>query len=280
MVDISRIHQILKGSAYKVYTEKILSLMNLSATDYIDRLSLFYPWSKGELLRYGEYLNWSYISENESIEWNDDLIQSYDTKLFFETSNGIYPEVCGLSANKAVPFTKQLITKYKDKWDWTALTDNPSIHWSEELLNEFHDYWAWEMFEFAGNIGLSRSENLPWSIGLIEKFKDKWFWGELSCNPALPWSSNLLELYKDKWEWGSHYGHGGLSMNPSPIVRNLLLTHHIEMIDWEFFCKPFLIPKVAQREPSIEQITVCDVFSIQQDKITFLEELKELSTTV
>lgn len=271
MVDISKIFHSQKGSAPKRCAEELLSLMDMSATDYINKLSLFYPWSKGELYRYGEYLNWLYVSENESIEWNGDLIQSFESQLNFKS---------GLSANKAIPLTFKLIEKYKDKWDWTDLTDNPSIHWTEELLDKFQGFWAWEIFEFAGNIGLSRNENLPWSIGLIEKFKDKWFWGELSSNPALPWSRELLELYKDKWEWGSHYGHWGLSINPSPIVRKLLLTQYSDKIDWEYFCKPFSISKVAQREPSIEQMTVCDVFSIQQDKITFLEEIKELSTKV
>ena len=276
MVDYSKLYQSMKGSA-PIGCVEILSLMNISATDYINKLSLFYPWSKSELYKYGEYLNWSFISENESIEWNEELIQSFDSYLFFSRDNGVYPEVCGLSANKAIPFTKQLIWKYKDKWDWTALTDNPSISWTEKLLDEFKDYWSWEVYEFAGNIGLSRNENLPWSIDLIEKFKDKWFWSELSSNPALPWSMKLLELYMDRWDWSGHYGYSGLSVNPSPIVRKLLLTHYSDQIEWQFFCKPLSLPITSQKQTSIEQLTICDIYSIVQDKKTFLEELKKLS---
>ena len=71
-----------------------------------------------------------------------------------------------------MPWSLELIEKYKDKWSWGSLSNNKTFN-----------------------------KALPWSLELIERFEDCWSWGELSANEALPWSLELIEKYKDKWSW-------------------------------------------------------------------------------
>jgi len=84
---------------------------------------------------------------------------------------------------------------------------------------------------------LSLNTRLPWDEHLIDKFADRWFWGELSSNPSLPWSKELLLKYYDRWTWDRHFGYWGLSINPSPIVKQLLIKYFPDKIDYEYFNK-------------------------------------------
>ena len=99
----------------------------------------------------------------------------------------------GLSSNKSLPWSLELIREFKDKWDWEKLSYNERLPWSLELIREFKDKWDWEK--------LSSNRNLSWTIELIRKFKDKWDWEKLSSNENLPWSIELIREYEDKWIW-------------------------------------------------------------------------------
>ena len=35
------------------------------------------------------------------------------------------------------------IAKFRDRWDWQALSANTSLHWSPEFIAEFQDRWSW-----------------------------------------------------------------------------------------------------------------------------------------
>lgn len=194
-------------------------------TNIIRSLSENYPFNISELRRHQYILNWMYISRNTQIKWSEEIIDEFIDKLSW----------VDLSQNPSIPINKNFFKKFEDRWQWQYLTDNPLIPWSSELLEEYANKWAWEKIEFCGNLGLSLNRYLPWSIELIEKFKDRWFWGELSCNPSLPWSKELILKYKDKWIWGGHYGYCGLSINPSPIVKQLLLEYFPDKIEYEYF---------------------------------------------
>jgi hypothetical protein len=68
-----------------------------------------------------------------------------------------------------------LFEKYKDKlncWNWSS--GNSSLPWSIDLIEKYRDKWDWEW--------LSNNLFLPWSIELIEKYKDKWNWKYDSIN--------------------------------------------------------------------------------------------------
>lgn len=207
--------------------EGIQTLMDLSPQFVLKMICKFYPWQEKQLKQYEDLLSWEFISKNENIIWTEAVINRYSDRLDF----GAW----GLPMNKSMFFNENIIEKYYDKWDWMILTDNPNIPWSLNLIEKYKEEWAWESYEFAGNIGLSSNRYLPWSEELIDKYKDKWFWGELSSNPSLPWSLNLIRKYEDLWTWDAHYGHWGLSLNPSPLVKEIMKVYYPERIDQEYF---------------------------------------------
>lgn len=48
-------------------------------------------------------------------------------------------------------------------------------------------------------------------------------------------------MYKDRWTWDGHHGNWGLSINPSPVVKNLLTQYFPDRIDYGYFDKPICI---------------------------------------
>ena len=89
---------------------------------------------------------------------------------------------------------EELIALYQGRWDWERLSWNESILWSSDLIDSFRDRWDWER--------LSENSSLPWSVALIERFKDQWDWTWLSGNESLPWDEDLIGRFEDQWDWG------------------------------------------------------------------------------
>lgn len=195
----------------------------------ISSISENYAFSFQDLMTYRTILDWKGVSRNIHIPWDDRYIDEFSGLLNFSWD--------GLVMNPSIKITNNFLHKYHDLIEWDYITDNPSIHWNVELLEEFKDDWAWESKEFCGNTGLSLNTKLPWSEYLIDKYADRWFWGELSCNPSLPWSKELLHKYYDRWTWDGHFGLWGLSINPSPVVKELLTRYFPEKIDHKYFNK-------------------------------------------
>src|SRR5690554_365683 len=80
------------------------------------------------------------------------------------------------------PLSEEALDRYSEKLErrqWHLLSQNESLPWSENLIERFKDKWYW-----GDNLirGLSKSEALPWSESFIEKFEDKWDWRSLSFN--------------------------------------------------------------------------------------------------
>lgn len=195
----------------------------------ISSISENYAFSFQDLMTYRTILDWKGVSRNIHIPWDDRYIDEFSGLLNFSWD--------GLAMNPSIKITNNFLHKYHDLIEWDYITDNPSIHWNVELLEEFKDDWAWESKEFCGNTGLSLNTKLPWNEYLIDKYTDRWFWGELSCNPSLPWSKELLNKYYDRWTWDGHFGLWGLSINPSPVVKELLTRYFPEKIDHKYFNK-------------------------------------------
>lgn len=95
-----------------------------------------------------------------------------------------------------------------DNLDWESASLNKSLPWSEELIEKYKDKWEWghkeerEDGSVAYAIGLTSNPSLPWSIELIKKFQDYWFWPDLSYSESVPWSLELIIDFHDKWDWG------------------------------------------------------------------------------
>lgn len=215
------------------------------------------PWSEELIKLYVDSWDWGCLSRNEALPWSLDLIERYldlwdwgggGAKVMAIASNKAMREgrtrevvdilrrrvemigrldisdTSGLSCNRSLPWSLELIKRYEDRWDWWWLSTNEEIPWSSDLIDRYIDRWDW-----GGNLqvrrdwgdpldhrtrarnelhrdgwdmgGLAKNKSLPWSHELIDRYKDRWDWGMLSKNDALPWSVELIERYGDRWNW-------------------------------------------------------------------------------
>lgn len=219
--------------------KKIIELF-LSYPDFFKRsISKNYPLNNVLIEKYQEIWNWSYLSSNkglyydeyliekyaqkwdwailswnEQLPWNNDFIEKYKNKWSWGA----------LSSNSRIQLNADLILKYKDKWDWNYMCVNKSLNWFETLDNYSQNFdfecksvfslflYGAELFPWSEEIilkyynrinwkKLSESKVLPWSEKLIDKFIDKWDWNLISCNNSIPWNSKLFDKYKESLNW-------------------------------------------------------------------------------
>lgn len=132
------------------------------------------------------------INESEQVDQKR-FITELKGKGIFELieSNKEHLDWEGTSLDRSIPWSIELIERYKDKWEWGheetdkdgrttitfGLTSNPKLPWSADLIRKFQDYWYWSY--------LSYSEFVPWSLELINEFEDKWDWSGLVSNQTL-----------------------------------------------------------------------------------------------
>jgi hypothetical protein len=43
-----------------------------------------------------------------------------------------------------LPWSRELLAHYEDRWDWDYLSNNPGLPWSIELLDDYKDRWNWD----------------------------------------------------------------------------------------------------------------------------------------
>ena len=71
-----------------------------------------------------------------------------------------------MSRNKKLPWSFNLIEKYKDRWEWFYLSGNEKLQWNESWIEKFKEKLNWNE--------LGRNANIFWSVELIETYMDKW----------------------------------------------------------------------------------------------------------
>lgn len=133
-----------------------------------------------------------------------------------------------IEKNENIPWTVDLIDRYKEEWSWRSFSNNKSLPWSTDFMTKFRNYMDWDW--------LSESNCLPWSVSLIQEFSGKWDWEKLSQNESLPWSASLLETCKGRWDWQS------LSKNESLPWSVGLIEAFIGKWDWEKLSQNESIP--------------------------------------
>jgi hypothetical protein len=78
------------------------------------------------------HTNWN------TIEWGGEIPQPDGSSIIVQ----------GLSYNSSLPWSKELMEKFIDKWYWTDLSRNPWIPWTLDLLEYFNDYWDWDILQY------------------------------------------------------------------------------------------------------------------------------------
>jgi hypothetical protein len=132
------------------------------------------PWQSENLLEeYALKWDWELLSENNGVAFTEEQLEKYKDLIVWSSNKSSHS--C-ISSNTSLPWSKSLIKKYVERWDWFLLCKNPAIHWSEELIEEFKDYIHWN--------GLQSNPNLPWSLDFIIKHEENLDLNMMSWNDS------------------------------------------------------------------------------------------------
>lgn len=215
------------------------------------------PWSIDFFEKYKDKFDWGWLSGNPNIPWSIELIEKYKNKWQWDYLSSNF------TPNINILWTITTIEKFKDHWNWDRLIRNNNIPWTIDLVEKYK--YKWEKFIFGKNVDwslelidkyqekldweyLSSVDYLPWSIKLIKRYEDKWSWNYLSRNRFLPWSSELLEKFEHYWIWSEFKNNNNI-----PWTFELLRKYennwewkHLTMYDNQIWEKVF-IDKVNEK---------------------------------
>lgn len=230
------------------------------------------PWDIDLLSEFSDSIWWGFLSENENMDWNEDIIDEFSEKwiqtihyLMGRPLQNVTREDSkwgGLSKNPALPWSIPFIDKYLNKWEWSTLSNNEGLPWSVELIDRYKDRWDWSRLSANRGIkwdeelirnyknkvdifSLHGNKNVVWTSDMLDKyFKTvtlKYYWGHIRwigfCeNENIPWTADLLEKYKKYLSWGT------LSDNPSLPWSEGLIKKFLLDWNWESLSRSKAIP--------------------------------------
>lgn len=131
--------------------------------------------------------------------------------------------------SNTVALTSEQLERHKDRLFWSSiepyhvfggLSWNRNLNWSKELLDQFKDRWDWK-FLSGHALGV-----FIWYDGILEDYKDTLDWTLVSSNTGIPWSPELVNHHKDRLDWG------WLSGNQSAMWTKDLILQYAEKLDF------------------------------------------------
>jgi hypothetical protein len=160
--------------------------------------------------------NWSNIINSESLHITSEIIKLLVSKSILNNERWD-----SLSNHQNLDFQQhpQLLTEYKDKWNWGTLIKYWKLDFNDiEMLSEYKDYIEWDL--------LCNSENFLPATEILLKFKQFLNWKIISG--MIVFDINGLRLFKDFLDWES-------------ISQNTSINFTIEMIEefkmyWDYYC--------------------------------------------
>lgn len=196
--------------------EIILFLINHPAY-FLGSISSHYTFTKGQLKKYSDVLDWTKISANENINWEVNILDEFQDYIIWDT----------LTTNPSVFVDKSLLDNFSEKIDWygndnyygDSITANEGIYWDNETIEKYADKINFEK--------LSISTNVDWSETLLDKYIDKWNFTELAHNESIPWSLEMFEKYLDE----SYFFYFGVQTNKSLITFEMVEKYN-HLLDW------------------------------------------------
>ena len=163
--------------------EKVWGWENLSMSHNL-------PWSIELLERFSKKWIWGELSNNPSLPWSSELIDRFSDRWNWQI----------LAHNSGLPCTIKLFEKFyerKNKVEWFRIHYNNHIPWSKEIIEHFQDRWVWS--------SLSRNSGLPLTFELIDEYSNKWDWDSINKNKGIYFEIELIEIYKTK-PWITEHG--------------------------------------------------------------------------
>jgi hypothetical protein len=174
------------------------------------------PWSKEFIFEFEKYLFDPYclISHIAEIPWTEDLIDRYKDRLTW----------CHLSLNEGIDWSEEIIIKYEDFWDWHNLSLNRSISWTPNLLILYKERLDWTY--------LSSHLNLSWTDLLMDSLSAYLSWDKFTNNPYFPWDTTLMKRVEQnlKYHWVN------LSKNSSASGDKVLIESFKDKWNWSLLC--------------------------------------------
>ena len=124
-------------------------------------LSENFAWTETLLEKYCDKVDWEEISSNTNILWTIPMLQKFSKKVDWKRLSGqVYGSVEW--------FTEAHLEEFKDKWDWTLLSNNISLI-TENTIDKFIDYWDWDAL-IDGSHYFKDFDN---AISFFNKYKDR-----------------------------------------------------------------------------------------------------------
>lgn len=175
------------------FSEDLISKLKDKPLDwlYVSRNTTFIPNTKTLSLLKGEILDWNAISKSKNI----DLEILWDYKHYLEWEYITKNESFDISNNV-------LLSKYQDYLDWNYISQSENFNISFNNLKQFKSYLSWKTInsridhnisedlleEFAEVLNwsnVSQSMKIHFTEELIEKYRTKWDWQLLMKNPQV-----------------------------------------------------------------------------------------------
>lgn len=177
----------------------------------INLISLFYPLTKDEILRYKSIPNFdvSYLMKNISVKWDSELLDKVEDKIDWS----------GFWRLKNLKFDLAFFKKYESKIEFRSIYLSKNIEWSNDLLSEYGDRFDWSEW-------LITKEPLS-TIDNLRRFNDKLDWRKVSERINIEFSENIIEEFAEKWDWKK------LSSNRNLPLSVEFIQKHIDQLDFD-----------------------------------------------
>lgn len=196
---------------------------------FIHTICNFYPFKIELIEKYENEWEWNLLIKNENIFWTDELLGKF---IEFLSEN----PVVKINSMFTLPFSKNIIEKYKHELFWAYLSSNEKIEWREEIIDKYKRNWVWGSRENDELAGLSINKKLPWSESFFKKYLKHWDWSDLSRNENFLWNDAIIDKYCDNWNWQN------LSQLKSLPWSDSFIEKYIEKWDWSLLSKNSALP--------------------------------------
>lgn len=110
-------------------------MQKISTDEAWKELSGTYSWSESLLEKYQDKVDWHIVSENPFILWTIPMIQKFKNRIDWDKFS---------RHARTETLTEAFIDAFKDKWNWTELSENSAMELTHELLEKYADKWNWE----------------------------------------------------------------------------------------------------------------------------------------
>lgn len=206
--------------------DKTLDFLFKCPEFFKNQQSRSYPFSKEQLVMYQDFLNWNLVSQNEEIQWTEDLIKTFQDKLdwkLFTTNSAAFKDL-------------RLLEVFEDRIDWLgdnefeggSIAMNYGLPWDLDFLKKYESR--------INFIKLSSNEAIPWTEEILDQYRERWYLDDLAFNKGIPWNLKLFEKYLS-----NRITEMGFYLNPRITQEIEIIEKYSELVDWVYvFSNPNL----------------------------------------